>query len=167
MCYHNLIAIIIDKWHIKLRSSSFIWCNSYDAYFPHEWLKAIWREETKKSFGGRYLNFKEKITFLENGVKSFFNSAFCYGRQPVKTNSFDKIMEMQALLKQTELCHSLLIFPDWVSYERGETQLSRNVILSLKFRYRPPNDILVSSLQIDFNYLCVKYASLWVASMKE
>ena len=33
-----------------------------------------------------------------NGVKSFVNSVCCYGRQPVKTNSFDQIMEMQALL---------------------------------------------------------------------
>ena len=34
-----------------------------------------------------------------NGVKYFVNSACCYGRQPVKTKSFSKIMEMQALLK--------------------------------------------------------------------
>ena len=68
MFYHNLVTFIITKWHIfgKLMSSSFIWCNSYDAYFTHEWLKWIWREETKNSFGGRYLNFKEKITFLES-----------------------------------------------------------------------------------------------------
>ena len=128
MFYHNLITIIIDKWliFVKLRSSSFIWCNSYNTYFTHEWLKWVWREETKKSFGGRYLSFKEKITCLESwddkriysisltisrrrktscmndwlrsGVKSFVNSAFWYGRQPVKTNSFDKIMVMQARL---------------------------------------------------------------------
>ena len=29
-----------------------------------------------------------------NGVKSFVKSAFCYGRHPVKTNSFVKIMKM-------------------------------------------------------------------------
>ena len=46
-----------------------------------------------------------------------------------------------------------------VSYERAETELSRNVIFSLKFRYRPPNDFLVPSLQIDFNHSCMKYAS--------
>ena len=76
MFYHNLITIIINKWHIfgKLRPSSFIWCNSYNAYFTHEWFKWIWREETKNSFGGRYLNFKEKIIFLENWV-----SALSYG----------------------------------------------------------------------------------------
>ena len=70
--YHNLITIIIDKWHIfgKLRSSSFIWCNSYNAYVTHEWLRWIWREETKNSFGGRYLNFKEKITFPESWVSA-------------------------------------------------------------------------------------------------
>ena len=64
----ELITIIINKWHIfvKHRSSFFIWCNSYDAYFTHEWLKTNWREGIKKSFGGRYLNFKEKITFLES-----------------------------------------------------------------------------------------------------
>ena len=33
-----------------------------------------------------------------NGVKSFVNFVYWYGRQPVKTNSFNKIMEMQALL---------------------------------------------------------------------
>ena len=38
MFYHNLITIIINKWHIfvKLRSSSFIWCKTYDVYFTHE-----------------------------------------------------------------------------------------------------------------------------------
>ena len=34
------------------------------------------------------------------------------------------------------------------SYERAETQLSKNVIFSLKYRYRPPSDFWVSSLQI-------------------
>ena len=50
MFYHNLIIIIINKCHIfvKLSSPSFIWCNSYDAFCTHEWLKTIWREETKK-----------------------------------------------------------------------------------------------------------------------
>ena len=33
-----------------------------------------------------------------NGVKTFVNYVCCYGRQPVKTNSFHQIMEMQALL---------------------------------------------------------------------
>ena len=28
----------------------------------NERLKAIWRKETKKTFGGRYLNFEEKFT---------------------------------------------------------------------------------------------------------
>ena len=72
MFYHNLIAIIIHKWHIfvKLRSSSFIWFNSYDAYFTHERLKTIWREGTKKLFWGRYLNFKENITFLESLISA-------------------------------------------------------------------------------------------------
>ena len=74
MFYQNLVTSIINKWHIfgKLRSSSFIWCNLHvlDACFRHEWFKWIWREETKKSFGGRYLNFKEKITFLESWVSA-------------------------------------------------------------------------------------------------
>ena len=60
--------IIFHIWYIfvKLRSSSFILCNSYDANFTHEWVKTIWRESTNKLFGGRYLNFKGKITFLES-----------------------------------------------------------------------------------------------------
>ena len=33
-----------------------------------------------------------------NGVKSFVNSVRCNGKKPVKTNPFDQIMEMQALL---------------------------------------------------------------------
>ena len=72
MFYYNLITIIVNKWHIfvKLRSSSFIWCNLYDAYFTHEWVKTIWRKGTEKSFGGRYLNFKEKITFLESSFSA-------------------------------------------------------------------------------------------------
>ena len=48
-----------------------------------------------------------------------------------------------------------------------EPQLSRNVIFSLKFRYRPPNDFLVSSLQIHFNHSCVKYASYELHQMEE
>ena len=39
MFYHILITIKINEWHIsvKLRSSSFIWCNPYDAHFTHGW----------------------------------------------------------------------------------------------------------------------------------
>ena len=72
MFYHNLITTIINEWYIfgKLRVSSFSWCYSEDAYFTHEWLKAIWRKETKKTFGGRYLNFEEKLTFLESWVSA-------------------------------------------------------------------------------------------------
>ena len=81
-----------------------------------------------------------------NGVKSFVNSVGCYGRQPVKTNSFNEIMEMQALLNKQNFVIPSSFFLTRVSYERAETQLSRNVIFSLKFRYRPPNDLLVSSL---------------------
>ena len=46
-------------------------------------------------------------------------------------------------------------------------ELSRNVIFSLKFRYRLPNDFLVSSLQIVFDHSCVKYASYGLLQMKE
>ena len=72
MFYHNLITTIINEWYIfgKLRVSSFMWCYSDNAYFTHEWLKAIWRKETKKTFGGRYLNFKKKFTFLESWVSA-------------------------------------------------------------------------------------------------
>ena len=72
MFYHNLITTIINEWYIfgKLRVSSFMWCYSDDAYFTHEWLEAIWRKETKKTFGGRYLNFEEKFTFLESWVSA-------------------------------------------------------------------------------------------------
>ena len=72
MFYHNLITTIINEWYIfgKLWVSSFSWCYSNDAYFTHEWLKAIWRKETKKTFGGRYLNFEEKFTFLESWVSA-------------------------------------------------------------------------------------------------
>ena len=93
-----------------------------------------------------------------NGVKSFVNSVHCYGRQPVKTNSFDQIMPLQVLQTNRTLLF-LAIFLIEVSYERAEMELSRNVIFSLKFRYRPPNDFLVSSLEIAFNHSCVKYAS--------
>ena len=74
MFYHNLITTIINEWYIfgKLRVSSFMWCYSDNAYFTHEWLKAIWRKETKKTFGGRYLNFEEKFTFLESWVSDPF-----------------------------------------------------------------------------------------------
>ena len=54
-----------------------------------------------------------------------------------------------------------------VSYERTETQLSGNVFFSLKFRYHPPNDFFVSSLQIHFSHSCVKYALYELHQMKE
>ena len=41
------------------------------------------------------------------------------------------------------------------------------LIFSLKLRYRAPNDFWVPSLRIDFNHLCVKYASYELHQMKE
>ena len=83
MFYHNLITIITNKWHIfvKLRSSSFIWCNLYDADFMHEWLKPIWRKATKKSFGGWYVNFEENFTLLESSL-----SALSYDTSSIRRN---------------------------------------------------------------------------------
>ena len=78
-----------------------------------------------------------------------------------------KLWKCKHYFKQTELCYSWLIFLIEVSYERAEIELSRNVIFSLKFRYRPPNDFSVSSLQIVFNHSCVKYASYELHQMKE
>ena len=43
----------------------------------------------------------------------------------------------------------------------------RGVVLSLKFRYRPPNDFLVPSLQIDFYHSCMKNASCELHQMKK
>ena len=51
--------------------------------------------------------------------------------------------------------------------ERAENEFYRNVIFSLKFRSRPPNDFLVPFLQIDSNHSCVKYASCDLHPMKE
>ena len=42
-----------------------------------------------------------------------------------------------------------------------------NVIFSFKFRYRPPNDFDVSSLQTVCNHSCVTYASYELHQMKE
>ena len=53
------------------------------------------------------------------------------------------------------------------SYERAEHELSRNVIFSLKFRYCPPHDFLVPSLQIVCNHSCMKYASYELHQMNE
>ena len=82
MFYHNLITIIIHKWHIfvKFRSSSFIWCNSYDAYFTHEWLKEIWRKETKKSFlesSFSALSYDTSIRKNEPGMTKFCCLKWC------------------------------------------------------------------------------------------
>ena len=86
----------------------------------------------------------------------------------MKTNLFDKIMEMQALIETNRtlsfLAHFFLIE---VSYEKAETELSRNLNFSMKFRYRLPNDFLVSFLQIAFNHSCVIYASYEFHQMKE
>ena len=48
------MAIIFNKWHIfvKLRPSSFFWCNSYDAYFTHEWLKLFEESVPKGCLAG-------------------------------------------------------------------------------------------------------------------
>ena len=54
-----------------------------------------------------------------------------------------------------------------VSYERAENEPSRNVIFSLTFKYRTPNDFLVPSFQIALNHSCVKYASYELHQMKE
>ena len=54
-----------------------------------------------------------------------------------------------------------------VSYEKAENELLRNVIFSLKFRYRPKNNFLVSSLQIDFIHSCLKCASYELHQMEE
>ena len=61
-----------------------------------------------------------------NGVMSFVNYVCCYGRQPVKTNSFNQIMDMQALLlnKQNFVIPGLFFLIE-VSYERAENELSR------------------------------------------
>ena len=104
-----------------------------------------------------------------NGVKSFVNSVCSYGRYSQwKRIRLIKLWKCKHYFKQTELCYyySSFLLTE-VSYERAETQLSRNMIFSLKFRYRPPNDFLVSSLQIHSNHSCVKYALYELHQMKE
>ena len=64
MFYHKLITMINDTYLESLDPLLSFDATHNNAYFTHEWLKLIWREETKKSFGGRYLNFKEEITFV-------------------------------------------------------------------------------------------------------
>ena len=57
-----------------------------------------------------------------------------------------------------------------MSYENNEStenDISGNVILSLRFRYRLPNDFLVPFLQIVFNHLCVKYVSYELYQMNK
>ena len=86
-----------------------------------------------------------------------------------KTNLFNQIMEMQGIT----LTNRTLLFLAHVSWLRchmkgQENELSRNVIFSLKFIYRPPNDFLVpSSSNWFFNHSCVKYASYELHQMKE
>ena len=108
MFYHNLITTIINEWYIfgKLRVSSFMWCYSDNAYFTHEWLKAIWRKETKKTFGGRYLapSEIEFVCFNYENVRATFNK-----QNFVIPGSFFLIE---------------------VSYERAENELSRNMNFS-------------------------------------
>ena len=72
MFYHNLITTIINEWYIfgKLRVSLFHlmllrWC------IFHAWvIKSNLKEGNQKTFGGRYLNFEEKFTFLESWVSA-------------------------------------------------------------------------------------------------
>ena len=78
----------------------------------------------------------------------------------MKRNLFNQIMEI-TLNKQNFVIPGSFFLIE-VSYEMVETELSRNVIFSLRFRYRPPNDILVPSLQNAFNHSCMKYAFIGV-----
>ena len=96
MFYHNLVTITL--WHIfgKLRSSSFIWPNSYNTYFTHEWLKWIWR---------RLIVNETELSLL-----SILHVAMA-GTQ-WKRIRLIKLWKCKHYFKQTELCHSLLIFPD-------------------------------------------------------
>ena len=70
------------------------------------------------------------------------------------------LWECKPYFKQTELCYSWLIF-SWLRCHMKEHDSL------LKFRYRPPNDFLVSSLQIALNHSCVKYASSELHQMKD
>ena len=73
-----------------------------------------------------------------------------------------KLWNTSTTLNKLNFVIPISYFLTEVSYESAETQLYRNVIFSLEFRYRPPNYFLVSSLQIAFNHSCVKY--IWVSS---
>ena len=54
-------------------------------------------------------------------------------------SDYVKFLRQATLNKQNFVIPSSFFLTE-VSYERAETQLSRNVMFSLKFRYRPPND---------------------------
>ena len=61
----------------------------------------------------------------------------------MKTNLFSEIMAMQTKLYFIPCS----FFLSEASYEMAENELFRNVIFSLKCRYRPPNDFLIFLLQ--------------------
>ena len=44
--------------------------------------KQFEKRETKKSFGGRYLNFKEKIIFLESSISALSYDTSIRKREP-------------------------------------------------------------------------------------
>ena len=84
----------------------------------------------------------------------------------MKTNFLNKKNASITLNKQNFVIPGSFFLIE-VSYERAETELSRNLNFSSKFRYRPPNDFLVSFLQIAFNHSCAKYASYELHQIQE
>ena len=105
-----------------------------------------------------------------SGVKSFINSVCCYSRQPVKTNSFNQIMEMQAYTFNQHdfvIPGSLLLIE--VSYERAENYFFFKCDFLFEIQI-PSAKLLFGFVSSNwFNYSCVKYASYKLASklMKE
>ena len=158
LCHLGLLQGISKIWFLgKIRPSSEIFhivCNLYK-------YKILQADMSRKYY--KYKHYFQRLDawLIVNETEiSLLSTLFVatVGSQWKRTRLI-KLWKFKHYLKQTELCYSWLIFPIEVSYERAEIELYRNVILTLKFRYCPPNDLFVSSLQIDFNHSCVKYKS--------
>ena len=101
------------------------------------------------------INYKNLIKFFKHWQDCNYKAdVHVYENKLTSTKS-----HIMKLIQNLKVFRNGSFFPDWVFIWKGRNWTFQKCDVSLKFRYRPPNDFLVSSLQICFDHSCVKYAS--------
>ena len=113
--------------------------------------------------------FRLWLIVNETEVKSFVNSVCCYGRQPVKTNLFNKIMEMQVLLKTNR---TFFLFQAHLTWLRGHMKGQKMYFLEMWFSLWISDTVRQMTFwfphfKLFFYHPCMKYASYELYQMKE